>query len=122
MPSYIVNSLKNCGKNVVAMSCNDNSIDRNSALFFNNLATKLLDMSRAIETKMEELRNKVCERPSGRGFLFASIEAPSMVVGVRMEYVEYIKRFGPPVKGKFDENLLNELRIEMGIPLISNTI
>jgi hypothetical protein len=117
MPVYIVNSLRKSGLSSSNLCCNDNSLDRNSALFFSNLANKLLDMSRSIEAKMEELRKKVCEQPTGRGFLFASIEAPSMVVGVRMEYVEYIKRFGPPVKGKFDENLLNELRVELGIPL-----
>jgi len=116
MPVYIHRGNANSASGVC---CSQNTIDRNSAVFFNSLATKLLDMSRAIEKKMEDLRKRVCEPQNGRGFLFASIEAPSMVVGVRQEYVEYIKRYGPPVKGKFDEGLLNILRQELGISSIT---
>lgn len=95
-------------------ACCDNTVDRNSALFFSNLATKLLDMSKAIEARMEELANKACHTESG-GFLFASIDTPSMAIGVKYEYVEYIKRYGPPHRGKFDEHKLRKIRKELGI-------
>lgn len=101
--------------------CKDNSIDRNSAIFFNNLANKLLDMSKAIDARMTELANKACPAPS-KGFLLASIDTPQMVLGVKYEYVEYIKRHGPPSKGKFDKDKLEAIRIELGISETSNTI
>ena len=101
--------------------CSDNSIDRNSAIFFNNLALKLLEMSTTIEERMKELSNKVCV-PQTSGVLFASIDTPTMTLGVKYEYVEYIKRYGPPKKGKFDEEKLEEIRIELGITADSGTI
>jgi hypothetical protein len=93
--------------------CCDNSLDRNSAVFFNKLALKLMDMSQAIEKRIKEISEK-CVVPQ-KGFLLASIETPQMVLGVKYEYVEYVKRYGPPLKGKFDEELLKEIRIELGI-------
>lgn len=78
-------------------------------------------MSKAIEKRMEELANKV-PPPQQSGFLFAKIDTPVMTVGVKMEYVEYIKRYGPPIKGKFDEEKLEELRAELGISVADTTI
>ena len=96
--------------------CTDTaSLDRNSALFFNNLATKLLEMSETIQKRMEDLANRVPPSQQGGGVLFASIETPAMALGVKMEYVEYIRRYGPPIKGKFDTEKLAVLRAELGI-------
>ncbi len=95
--------------------CSDNSIDRNSALFFSNLATKLLEMSKAIEVRMDELSNRACSQET-KGVVMASIETPQMVIGVRYEFIEYIKRYGPPYNGKFDQDKLAAIRIELGIP------
>jgi hypothetical protein len=100
--------------------CCDNSIDRNSAVFFNKLASKLMDMTQAIEKRIQDMSER-CATPQ-KGFLLASIETPQMVLGVKYEYVEYIKRYGPPVKGKFDEALLEGLRIELGITNMTNTL
>lgn len=108
MPRYIV-----CRQSV--NGCCDTTIDRNSAVFFNNLATKLLDMSKAIQTKMDDLANKVCHPTESRGFVLVSIDTPQMLLGVKYEYIEYIKRYGPPSRGKFDERLLDELRKELNI-------
>jgi hypothetical protein len=86
---------------------------KDTVLFFSKLATKLLEMAESINTKMEDLKNKVVYIP--KGVLLAEIETPQMVIGVRYEYVEYIKRFGPPENGIFDEGRLEALRIELGI-------
>ena len=107
MPRYIVYQSVNDG-------C-DTTIDRNSAVFFNNLATKLLAMSKAIQTKMDDLANKVCSPNEYGGFVLVSIDTPQMLLGVKYEYIEYIKRYGPPIKGQFNENLLDKLRKELNI-------
>jgi hypothetical protein len=112
MPTFI--HLSNV-KNATVVCC-DNSLDTNSAVFFNNLATKLLDMSKAIEKKMEDLSKQVCT-PS-RGFTLVQIDTPVMKLGVKYEYVEYIKRYGPPCDGIFDRIKLEQLRVELGIETI----
>jgi hypothetical protein len=119
MPSYIV--VAGRGGYDGNPCCKDNSVDRNSAIFFNNLANKLLEMSKAIDARMAELSNRVCE-PASKGFLLASIETPQMVLGVSYEYIEYIKRYGPPVNGKFDQEKLVLLRAELGISQSDSTI
>ncbi len=119
MPSYIV--VAGRGGYDGDPCCRDNSVDRNSAIFFNTLANKLLDMSKAIDARIAEISKKVCQ-PTTKGFIFASIEAPSMVLGVKYEFVEYIKRYGPPPKGKFDPEKLNLIRNELGIGQTSNII
>lgn len=115
MPSYLLGGGTSGIGTGNGCCCVDNSLDRNSALFFNNLATKLLEMSETIERRMEELANRVPPTQQGGGVLFASIETPAMALGVKMEYVEYIKRYGPPTKGKFDPEKLAILRAELGI-------
>ena len=119
MPSYIV--VAGRGGYDGNPCCKDNSVDRNSAIFFNTLANKLLEMSKTIDARMTELANKVCE-PVSKGFLFASIDTPQMVLGVKYEYVEYIKRHGPPINGKFDPEKLEAIRIELGISQTTDTI
>jgi hypothetical protein len=96
--------------------CVDNSIDRNSAIFFTKLADKLLEMSKSIEAKIEEIK-KDCHKPAqgGRGFMFASIETPVMNIAVRQEFIEYIRRYGPPPKGKFEPYKLHVIRMELGV-------
>lgn len=100
--------------------CCDNSIDRNSAVFFNKLALKLMDMTQSIEKRIDEI-SKRCVGPQ-KGFLLVSIETPAMNLGVKYEYVEYVKRYGPPPKGKFDEALLEAIRIELGIQKVETII
>lgn len=116
MPSYLLGGSSNSSG-----CCTDNSLDRNSAIFFNNLATKLLDMSKAIQKRMDDLANKVCA-PQQAGFLFANIETPPMLLGIKQEFMEYIKRYGPPTKGKFDPEKLSIIRAELGISENDNVI
>lgn len=120
MASYL-KGLKANGASGDGCCCSDNSIDRNSAIFFNNLALKLLDMSKVIEARMDELSKKVCA-PQTKGVFFASIDTPVMSLGVKYEYVEYIKRYGPPQRGQFDETLLAQIRVELGITETTTTI
>jgi hypothetical protein len=116
MPTYIVSGSRMSGGGGGSCCCEDSTIDRNSAIFFNTLASKLLEMSQAVESKIEDIK-KNCNQPApaGRGFLFASIDAPSMVLSVPREYTEYIKRYGPPPKGIFEPIKLEIIRAQLGI-------
>ncbi len=119
MPSYItkivnvVNGGTPCIQQQVQQGC-CSSFSRDSSKFFSNLATKLLEMTTAINTRIEDIK-KNCGGQRGQGVFLASIEVPKMTLGVKYEYIEYIRRFGPPTDGKFDESKLNDLRIELGI-------
>jgi hypothetical protein len=110
MPSYLIPG--NIGSSGGSGCCCD-SIDVSSAVFFNNLATKLLDMSKAIEKRISDLSSRVCV-PT-KGVKLIEISAPSMNIGVKYEYIEYIKRIGPPTNGIFDPVILEKIRKELGI-------
>lgn len=111
MPSYLVSG--NIKSSNTTGCCCDSSIDSNSAIFFNNLASKILDMSKAIEKKMDDLSKQVCTQAVG--FSLVKIDTPSMLLGVKYEYMEYIKRYGPPDSGQFDEVLLEKIRNDLGV-------
>ena len=119
MPNYIVSGGRmggGGGGSGGACCCEDSTIDRNSAIFFNTLAAKLLEMSQTVEAKIEAIK-KDCNKPAqgGRGVYFASIDTPNMVISVPREYTEYIKRYGPPPKGKFEPIKLEIIRAQLGI-------
>ena len=108
MPSYLLSGYN--GSSGVG-----GSIDCCTAVFFDKLATKLLDMSKSINERIEKIKNTVCiQQPPG--VMLAKAELKSQTVGVKYEYIEYIKRYGPPENGKFDEKKLNIIRTELGIP------
>ena len=109
MPSYIVSNVKS----TPAPCCCDTSMDSSPATFFSNLATKLLDMSQAIAKKMEELSNKVCKPSSG--FSMVHISTPILTINVKYEYIEYIKRYGPPENGIFDDAKIARIKKDLGI-------
>lgn len=117
MPNYILSgSRMGGGGGGGSCCCEDSTIDRNSAIFFNTLASKLLEMSQAVEAKIDDIKKNCNQQSSGgRGFLFASIDAPSMVLSVPREYTEYIKRYGPPPKGKFEPIKLEIIRAQLGL-------
>ena len=120
MPSYIKKILNGglCQPQQQQQSC---CSSRDSSKFFSNLATKLLEMTTAINTRIEDIK-KNCGGKAQSGFFLASVDAPVMNLGVKYEYIEYIKRFGPPIEGKFDETKLHQLRIELGIDTNPNTV
>jgi hypothetical protein len=45
-----------------------------------------------------------------------------MALGIKYEYVEYIKQYGPPPDGIFNEEKLAAIRIELGISENSTVI
>ena len=116
MPAYITKSVG--GSNGMGAVCQDSSCN---VKFFNNLATKLLEMATAVNNRIEDIKRNCSSAPQS-GFLLASIETPVMQLGIKYEYIEYIKRYGPPSDGKFDEDKLEELRIELGVNTSANTI
>ena len=99
--------------------CNTCTIDKKSSIFFNTLASKLLEMSQSIEKRIEEIK-KNCNTPKqADGFLFASIETPEMTICIGEEYIIYMQRHGPPHHGKFDHHKLNHIRREYNITVPS---
>jgi hypothetical protein len=105
MPRFIVSSKSKTGG-----CCDDNSVDRNSSIFFYNLANKLLDLSKTIEAKINDLKNTGgVNRELG---ILVSISTPSMVLGLKFEYAVYLERYGPPPDGQWDENRLALIRLQ----------
>lgn len=82
--------------------------------FFQNITDKLLKMTQSLKTQFEELKKNACGQKA-RGAILAEVDAPKMTLGVKTEYIEYIRRFGPPDNGVFDECKLEDLRKELGI-------
>ena len=85
-----------------------------SVVFFAKMSDKLLDMVKSLQEQFEEL--KKCQNATiAKGAMLAEIETPQMVLGVGQEYLEYIKRHGPPHEGIFEKHLLNMIRAQLGI-------
>jgi hypothetical protein len=87
---------------------------RDTIVFYSRIASKLLTMSETISDRIEEMKKHMCGK-SESGVLLASIEAPVMTIAIKYEYIEYIKQYGPPPEGKFDEDKLIKIRKELGI-------
>jgi hypothetical protein len=117
MPTYLISGITQ-PVIVDSNNCNNGSYCKDTSRFFSKLATKLKDMATAINARIEDIKSQMCNK-AGNGIFLASIDVPQMTLGIRYEYVEYIKRYGPPENGIFDETLLEGLRQEMGI---TNTI
>ena len=79
------------------------------------MADKLKAMVESLQKQFAELRNKALSY--GEGAILASIDSTANV-GVRVEFVIYIQRYGPPLDGIFDEELLNGIRAEFNIPIV----
>jgi hypothetical protein len=121
MPQYIVGksygSKSSCGSKTLTSSSSSSvtgNACKETVRFFGKLATKLLEMSEAIDKRIQKIKSESCPKPQ-RGVIMAEIDAPVMTIGVKYEYVEYIRRHGPPVNGIFDEAKLNVIRIELGM-------
>jgi hypothetical protein len=115
MPSYITKIVNVVGSGGGGACCS-NTFSKDSSKFFSSLATKLLEMTTAINNRIDDIKKNCKNSSSGKGgVLLASIDAPQMTLGVKYEYIEYIKRFGPPTDGVFDEKKLQDLRTELGI-------
>ena len=85
-----------------------------SVVFFAKMPDKLLDMVKSLQEQFEDL--KKCQNATvAQGAMLAEIETPEMVLGVGQEYLEYIKRHGPPENGIFEKHLLAMIRAQLGI-------
>ena len=93
---------------------------RDTIVFFSKLASKLLIMSETINERMNEMKKNICNKGESGGVLLASIEAPVMTISIAFEYIEYIRQYGPPSNGKFDEDKLTKIRKELGITNINS--
>ena len=111
MPRYITKTSSISGN-----CCTSNNTEscQSSISFFSKLSEKMLNMVTTLKKQFEEC--KANSKPSqAKGFFLASIDTPQMTLGVKQEYIEYIKRYGPPSDGIFDEVILARLRTELGI-------
>jgi hypothetical protein len=111
MPQYITK-----GNNSYNGNCCTTSSDscQSSVTFFSTLSQKMLEMVDTLQKQFQECKENA--KPTEvKGFFLASIDAPTSLIGVKYEYLEYINRYGPPKDGIFDEILLAKLRSELGI-------
>ncbi len=110
----IITSLQSAGINInngdfCNAICSAKSLD-----FFDNLSKKLVLVTESLQEQFTELRKAAYARVQG-GPVIASIDAPDVPIGIKYEYIEYIKRYGPPPAGAFDQTLLFAIRLEFGI-------
>ena len=84
-----------------------------TTIFLQTLTDKLYDMALSLQQQFIDLqtfKNNTTQR--GEGAILASIEVRGSVV-VRMEYMYYIQRYGPPIGGLFDPIYLDLIRAEI---------
>ncbi len=82
--------------------------------FFQELATKLKEMTLSLKEQFSKL-----QAPMTSGLVLAEIKNEVEPAGIKMEYVYYIQRYGPPPGGKFDQTLLDLIRAEIRAGLIT---
>lgn len=118
MPSYLSQSQSCLSNNTSANStaCCAPEACQSSLVFFNTLSEKMLDMVTTLKTQFEKCAANANNNSTARGFILAKIDAKPPTLGIKYEYLEYIKRYGPPSDGQFDPVLLQQLRTELGIP------
>jgi hypothetical protein len=94
--------------------CNKSEEPCQSSLnFFSKLSEKMLTMVKSLKKQFEECRAQITSK--AKGFLLAEVEVKTTPLSVKYEYIEYIKQYGPPENGIFDETKLQKLRDELGI-------
>lgn len=118
MPSYLRfrGGAVGGGAGCVQLNCSSGQIKCMSSVnFLETLSDKLLVMTESLQKQFDEL-TRPPEASNGEGGVYlAKIDTPVMVLGVKYEYVLYIQKYGPPENGIFDETILENLRVELGI-------
>lgn len=112
--SAILTSLESAGINLNNGDFCNAICSAKSLEFFEKLSKKLVLVTEALSEQFTELKKAAYARISG-GPVIAAIDAPDIPLGLKYEFIEYIKRYGPPPNGKFDQTLLNGIRLEFGI-------
>ena len=82
--------------------------------FFETLSDKLVCMVISLQKQFDECHAAAATQNEG-GFVLVEIDVPKQSLGIKYEYIEYIKRYGPPCDGIFCEEKLKCLRTELGI-------
>jgi hypothetical protein len=121
MPNYLRfrggGAVSRGGSGCVQLNCSSGQIKCMSSVnFLETLSEKLMAMTESLQEQFAELvRPPPAPSKAAGGFYFAKIDTPTMVLGIKYEYVLYIQRYGPPENGIFDEAILTNLRAELGI-------
>lgn len=103
------------GSGCVQLNCSSGQIKCMSSVnFLETLSEKLLAMTESLQAQFAEMTRPVSNTKEN-GVYIAKIDTPSMVLGIKYEYVLYIQRYGPPDNGIFDETILANLRAELGM-------
>ncbi len=110
----LITSIDKANYSMTSGSVANDTQNQTSIEFFATLSDKLVLMAESLKEQFDDLRKQV-NAEFAKGAVLASIVAPKMSLGVKQEYIEYIKRFGPPPDGVFDEAILILLRAELGI-------
>ena len=101
---------------ITDICCNNNTTQepcKESLNFFSKLSEKMLTMVKSLKKQFEECKAQITTK--AKGFLLAEVEVKTTPLSVKYEYIEYIKQYGPPENGIFDETKLQKLRDELGI-------
>jgi hypothetical protein len=86
-----------------------------STVFLDTLTTKLLAMTRSLQTQFEDLKkNQIPPSVGPRAPRLAEIKV-SAVVSVKYAYYIYVQRYGPPVNGKFDPLYIDLINAEIAL-------
>jgi len=84
-----------------------------TTIFLQTLTDKLYDMALSLQQQFIDLQTfKNNTTQKGQGAILAAIEVKGSVV-LRMEYVYYLARYGPPINGIFDPIYLDLIRAEI---------
>lgn len=93
---------------------NSNCCCPSTTKFFETLVNKLEEMTLALKAKFTQLESKPQESQK-KVFVIAEAPLTAPLVSIHMEYLTYVKKYGPPQDGIFDETLLAGLRKELGL-------
>ena len=84
-----------------------------TTIFLQTLTDKLYDMALSLKQQFADLanfRNNTYQK--AQGALLASISVQGSVT-LKLEYIIYVQRYGPPINGIFDPIYLDLIRAEI---------
>jgi len=88
-----------------------------SFIKYNNSGTFVNFLVSALQPIVSTIIPIVKKEVDSQAVYIAKAEVSAPVVRPKMEYFIYIQRFGPPSDGAFDEQALNIIREELGLPV-----
>lgn len=113
MPRYI--EYGRCNTEKSSGCCSKSASEYETSVnFFSQMSEKLTAMVSTVKTQFDDYRAQIDKFTTPKGIV-SKVDTPGLVLGVGQEYLEYIKRFGPPPNGVWDPAKIAQLRIELGI-------